>query len=39
MLKSGFETQIQSEINLENITEGLKQYASQMSAGKVLLKL
>ena len=39
MLKSGFETQIQSEINLGNITEGLKQYASQMSAGKVLLKL
>lgn len=38
MLKSGFETNINKDIAIEDINEGLKMYFENMSAGKVLLK-
>ncbi len=37
MLKSGFETQINQTISIDDLQKGLELYTSHMSAGKVLL--
>jgi NADPH:quinone reductase-like Zn-dependent oxidoreductase len=39
MLKDGFETKINKKISLDNFKEALKEYSTNMSAGKILFEL